>query len=304
MDAAFSCFPPTWRFARGRTLPLDQPRLLGILNATPDSFSDGGLHLDPAAAAGTALQMIRDGAAGVDIGGESTRPGSISVGVAEQIARVIPVVHAVRAALGPDPIITIDTTRAAVAAAALDAGADAINDQSAGRDDPDMFALAARRGAGLILMHRVRAPRDDAFSTAYANAAATPLQGDAAAQVRAFLAERAAAALDSGIAIESLVVDPGLGFGKTVEDNLKLIDAGSAIGQFEISPRRRDACPTASGIPVLSALSRKSFTAPAGKAIEERLAGTLALSVRHFHAGVRLFRVHDVAAHVDALMGA
>lgn len=276
--------PAPWRLARGRSLALDRPRLLGILNVTPDSFSDGGAFREAGAAFERGMQLIAHGADVIDIGGESTRPGARPVRPDEQIRRTIPVIRRIRAR--SDAFLSIDTTCAAVARAALDAGADIINDTSAGRDDPAMLALAAERGCGLILMHRLRAPASDSFSDQYAQ---PPEYADVVATVREFLAERAAAAISAGVARESIIIDPGLGFGKSVEQNFEL---AARIGEFQKT-----------GHPVLSAASRKSFI---GRAcgIEhpaERVPGSIAVSVAHYLAGVRLFRVHDVQHHREAL---
>ncbi len=289
--------PTLWRVSRVRTLDLSAPRVAAIINVTPDSFSDGGEALDPRAALEAARRALSDGAAMLDIGGESTRPGSARVSAAEQIARVTPVIRAVRAewgdgaGVGGAPPISVDTTLAEVADAALDAGADAINDVSAGGEDPSMFALAARRGAGLVLMHRLRPPGEDRFSDQYQPAEA-PRYADVVAEVRAWLAARLAAALGAGLPAEAIVLDPGLGFGKTVDQNLALIRGSGALLSL--------------GRPLMSGLSRKSFTARAagmdpGGPPRARIAGTLALSIAHVRAGARLLRVHDVPAHRAAL---
>lgn len=295
-----------WRLSPTRSWSLHRPRILAILNVTPDSFSDGGLHLSPDAALAAATQMLADGADGIDIGGESTRPGSSAVPVDEQLARVIPVIRAIRNQLGDAPAITIDTNSAAVAAAALDAGADAVNDISAGLDDPAMFPLLAARSRGIILMHRLRPPAQDSFSDRY-SPADTPRYDNVTTEVAEFLARRALAAVEAGISHAYIVLDPGLGFGKSVEDNLRLITQTAAIAEL--------------GYPVLSGLSRKSFTAraaawwpdesianqaqlPVPPAPSDRLPATLALSAAHLRAGARIFRVHDVLPHVQALRAA
>lgn len=271
--------------------------MLGILNITPDSFSDGGEVTSPTLAAEVAAQMVRDGADGLDIGGESTRPGAEPVSEREQIERVVPVISAVRRAVGSKVIITVDTTRAKVAAAGLKAGADAINDVSAGTDDAGMFKLAKRARCGLILMHRAAKPQNDRYSDRYAGD--EPMRGDVVLTVAEYLARRAVVAIKLGIDARSLMIDPGLGFGKTVEQNLELI--------------RRTGELAALGYPVMSALSRKSFVArammraddhtePAG--VKNRLTGTIALSVAQMFAGARVFRVHDVKAVSEALAAA
>ena len=211
---------------------------------------------------------------------------------AEQIQRVVPAVRAIRDRVGADVPISVDTTLSEVAEAALDAGADAINDVAAGREDPAMFDLAASRGCGLILMHRLAPPEGDSFSDRYAEA---PRYGDVVGEVGAFLRERAEAAMGAGVARERIVLDPGLGFGKTVEQNLELI-----VGTGRLA---------ALGFPILSALSRKSFTAAAGglgrdSRPSERLPASMALSVTHLGSGASIFRVHDVAPQRQALLAA
>lgn len=286
---------PSWRLAPGRSIPLDQPRLIAILNITPDSFSDGGRFLSPDAALVRAVTALNEGADAIDIGGESTRPGAPSVPPAEQIARVVPVIRAIRAA-GIDAPITIDTTSARVAVAALDAGADAINDVSAGRDDPAMLPLAAERRCGIILMHRLHPPSDDRYSTDYAAPPDYSAQGGVVRAVREFLEARAAAAIAAGIQRESICIDPGLGFGKSVADNWALI---RAMPEF-----------VATGYPALFAASRKSFLArvigPKGEREPpaRRVEASVAAAREGLAAGVRLFRVHDIAAHAAAFRDA
>jgi dihydropteroate synthase len=285
-----SAAPPSWSLAPGKQLALGSPRILAILNLTPDSFSDGGQLASIEAALAAARCAVEEGAAMLDIGGESTRPGARRIGAAGQIARTIPVIRAIRAAGGAlaEIPISIDTTLAAVAAAALAAGADVVNDVSAGLEDPDMLALAAGRRAGVILMHRLRPPDADDYSDRYTS---PPVYTDVVADVRRFLAARIDAAVAAGIAPEAIAIDPGLGFGKTVEQNLELI-------------RRADEL-QALGRPLLSAASRKSFVGRAMGLDEstpaDRLPGSIAISIAHYLAGVRLFRVHDVAAHAQAL---
>ncbi len=273
--------------AHGRSLTLDRPRLMAILNVTPDSFADGGRFTSPADVADAARRAVDAGADMLDVGGESTRPGAQRVGADEQIGRVVPAIEAVRRA-GIEAPISVDTTLAAVAVAALDAGADAVNDVSAGTEDPGMLAACARCGAGVVLMHRLAPPTADSYSDKYDEA---PVYGDVVAGVRAYLEQRLRAAVSAGIDAGRVVLDPGLGFGKTVDQNLELI---SRTGEL-----------LTLGRPVLSALSRKSFVGRAGLGRDsspgERLAGTLALSVVHQLAGARLFRVHDVGEHAEAL---
>lgn len=279
-----------WRISGKVTLPLDTPRLMAILNVTPDSFFDGGALVDAGAAADAAARAVAEGADVLDVGGESTRPGSAGVPSEEQVARVVPAIRAIRRA-GVRAPITIDTTIAAVARAALDVGADAINDTSAGLADAGMFVLASERGCGVVLMHRPRASLEDSYSDRYAE---PPRYGDVVATVRGFLAERAAAALQAGVVPGAVVIDPGLGFGKGVGQNLELIARTAELAAL--------------GYPVLSGLSRKSFTGAAGGLREstprDRLPATLALSAAHLRTGASIFRVHDVAAHAQALSAA
>lgn len=282
-----------WRVGPKLQITLDRPRLLGILNVTPDSFSDGGLYIDPSDAVAAAAAMVEAGADIIDIGGESTRPGAGRIPAEEQIRRVVSVIRSIRAAAGPLSAtpISVDTTLAAVARAALDAGANAINDVSAGTEDPEILRLAAERSAGLILMHRLTTPDRDSYSDQYER---PPQYGDVVAEVRSYLAARAAAAERAGVAREAIVIDPGLGFGKTVEQNLELVRRTGELASL--------------GYPVLSAASRKSFTGRAmgleRSAPGERLLGSIAISVAHYLAGARLFRVHDVAEQRAALLAA
>lgn len=259
---------------------------MAIINVTPDSFFDGGVHFDAKRAADAAGRFVEEGADVLDVGGESTRPGASRIDEDEQIRRVVPVIEAIRSRDDRTPI-TIDTTRARVARSALHAGADAVNDVSAGTEDPEMLALAASRGAGVVLMHRLTTPDRDTYSDQYAEA---PAYEDVVATVAGFLADRAEAARRAGVAPESIVLDPGLGFGKSVDQNLDLI--------------RRTGELVALGFPVLSGLSRKSFVgrvALGRSTASERLSATLGASVRHLASGASIFRVHDVAAHASAL---
>jgi dihydropteroate synthase len=280
-----------WALGNHRGIELSTPCVVGILNVTPDSFAVR--HADPIAARDAAWAMVAGGAAMLDVGAESTRPGAAPVPPEEQIARATPVIASIRAspgALGAIPL-SIDTTSARVARAALDAGVDAINDTSAGRDDDAMLALASHRRAGLVLMHRLRAPNADRYSDRYD---VPPAYADVVEDVAAFLAERAHAAEHAGCDPASIVIDPGLGFGKTVDQNLRLINATPRLAGL--------------GYPVMSGLSRKSFVGRVAlgrdSTPEERLAGTLALSVLHLRRGACMFRVHDVAEHVQALAAA
>jgi len=282
-----SADPQIWQINRERVVRLDRPFLMGVLNVTPDSFSDGGRFDAVDAALTHATRMVEEGADALDIGGESTRPGAQRVDAETQIARVMPVIKAIRGA-GIGAPITIDTTLSAVATAALDAGADAINDVAAGREDAGMLKLAADRGCGLVLMHRERPPDADRYSDRYDS---PPVEGSVTDRVASMLARRLGAAVEGGVAPEQVMLDPGLGFGKDVAQNMELIRETGRL--LEI------------GRPVLSALSRKSFVGRVSLGRDsdpsERLEGTLGLSVAHLLGGARCFRVHDVAAHRRAL---
>jgi dihydropteroate synthase len=282
-----------WRLAHSRTLTLDRPRVLAILNCTPDSFFDGGRIPNLGSAMAVAQRAIDAGADMLDIGGESTRPGAERVPAEEQIRRTIPLISTIRGqpgSVGHIPI-SIDTTSADVAREAIQAGADVINDVSAGEEDPRILILAAEHSAGFILMHRLRPPGEDAYSDRYAS---PPVYADVVADVAQYLASRAAHAIRAGIPSEAIAIDPGLGFGKTVEQNLQLV--------------RRTGELCALGFAVVSAASRKSFVGRAQGLTDstpaDRLAGSLAFSVAHYGAGARLFRVHDVAEQVAALRAA
>ncbi len=253
---------------------------MGILNVTPDSFSNGGRFMDVAGAVGHAEQMIRDGADIIDIGGESTRPGSQAVPAAEQINRTEPVITSLRKRHAQIPI-SIDTRLAEVASAALDAGATIVNDISALRADSDMACLLAEAGAYVVLMHMQGMPR-----TMQQN----PRYDDVVGEIEAFLKERIAFALSSGIRRERIVIDPGIGFGKTLEHNLQIL---ANLRRF-----------AASG-PVLLGTSKKSlFAGLLGiDKVEERLTGTIVTNTIGLLAGVRILRVHDVkeACHAVTL---
>ena len=251
-------------------------KLMGVVNVTPDSFSDGGLYLEPEAAVAHGEQLARDGAAILDVGGESTRPGAAEVPVAEEIERTRPVVSDL-AGLGHT--VSIDTSKLAVAEAALDAGAAIVNDVTALRRDPEIGALCAERGAGLILMHMQGSPRtmqDD------------PHYEDVVDDVRAFLAERLEAALGAGVAAERIWLDPGIGFGKTLDHNLELL---RRLGELR-----------ALGRPLVVGTSRKSFIGKIdGSDADARIGGTIASSVLAATEGAEVLRVHDVAEVAQAL---
>jgi dihydropteroate synthase len=251
---------------------------MGIVNVTPDSFSDGGRFLDPAAAVAHGRALLAEGADVLDVGGESTRPGAAPVGAAEELDRVLPVVTALAQA---GATVSVDTTKAAVAAPCLAAGARWVNDVSALRADPDLAGAAADAGAEVCLMHMLGEPR---------TMQADPRYDDVVDDVRAFLEARLAAAVAAGVPEERIWLDPGIGFGKTLEHNLALLGRLDAL--------------VALGRPVLVGTSRKSFLGRlTGRAeAADRLAGTLATTVLARARGARGFRVHDVAAARDALL--
>ncbi|NIN35379.1 MAG: dihydropteroate synthase [Gammaproteobacteria bacterium] len=252
---------------------------MGILNVTPDSFSDGGQFQAVDQAVKHARRMLDQGADIIDVGGESTRPGSERVDVTEQKARVIPVIEAIRAEV-PDAVISIDTTLSDVAESALAAGAGMINDISAGRDDAGMFKLAADRHCPYCLMHMQGTP---------GTMQADPSYDDVVEEIKAFLLERADAAIAAGINKTNLILDPGIGFGKTREHNLVLM---ANLNVF-----------VDTGYPILLGASRKRFMSSICEVAraDELVAATCATSVLGLVAGVRIFRVHDVKENRQAL---
>ena len=263
-------YPPT-------DLPLDFPCVMGIVNVTPDSFSDGGLHDDADSAVAHGLLLAGEGAAILDIGGESTRPGSLPVPLDDELARVVPVIE--RLAAATPALLSVDTTKAAVARAALDAGATMVNDVTALRGDPAMADLVAERGCPVCLMHMLGEPRtmqDD------------PRYHDVVAEVAAFLEERLAAAVVAGVREEQVLLDPGIGFGKTVRHNLLLLahlDRIAALGR-----------------PLVLGASRKRFIGTLlGAEPRDRVSGTVATTVLGLARGAAVVRVHDVRPNVEAL---
>jgi dihydropteroate synthase len=267
----------SWSIGSGRSLTAaHRPLVMGIVNLTPDSFYAGSRRPDPQAAVAEALAQLDDGADIVDLGAESTRPGSQPVSAGEECERLLPTLRELRRR--SDAPVSIDTRRAETARAALDLGADVINDVSAGRDDPELLRLAARRDCGLVLMHMRGTP---------ASMQQDPRYDDVVAEVAAFLAGRAAAAEALGVAAARIVVDPGIGFGKRLEHNLQLL-----------ADLRR----VAGGRPLLVGASRKRFIADlTGAAVAERLPGSLAALAAAQRAGAAVVRVHDVAASVQFL---
>ncbi|MBJ7319592.1 MAG: dihydropteroate synthase [Brevundimonas sp.] len=254
-------------------------QVMGIVNVTPDSFSDGGRWASTAAAADHAMRLVEQGADVLDIGGESTRPGAEPVGEAEEIERVAPVIAAVRARWGGP--ISVDTMKPAVACAAVAAGATMWNDVTALSQAPDSLAVAAELGCAVVLMHMKGEPR---------TMQADPRYGDVVAEVRDCLRDRAGAAMAAGVARERIWLDPGIGFGKTLEHNMALT---ARLGEL-----------AALGFPVLYAASRKrTIQAVDPTAVEatDRLGGSLALALEGARRGARMVRVHDVRETVQAL---
>jgi dihydropteroate synthase len=259
-----------------RPLPLDRARVMGVLNVTPDSFSDGGRFASVAEAVQAGLALAGEGADIVDVGGESTRPGASPVPVADELARVVPVVAGLRRASGV--LISVDTSEPAVMEAAVAAGADLINDVRALRR-PGALAVAARLQVPVVLMHMQGEP---------ATMQQAPAYDDVVAEVLAFLAERIAACITAGLPRASLIIDPGFGFGKRQADNLALLHG---LDRFR-----------ALGLPLLAGLSRKSLIGHlTGAAVAERRGGSIALALAARAKGAHILRVHDVADTVQAL---
>ncbi len=258
-------------------IALDRPRIMAIVNVTPDSFSDGGDRLDPAQAIDDGLRFVSEGADIVDVGGESTRPGSRSVDPNDELKRVLPVVEGLaRRGL----VVSVDTRRALVARACLDAGARIVNDISAGLDDPELIPLVAARGAPVILMHRAGRPE-----TNYV----VPPYGDVVGEVRRFLVARAEACIAAGVSRDCIAFDPGAGFGKSVEENLALVAGAGRLAE--------------AGYPVLLGVSRKKFIGRV-TGIDEpkrRDPASVWLAVEACRRGAAIVRVHDVAGTRQAL---
>lgn len=252
------------------------PKLMGVVNVTPDSFSDGGLYLDADAAVAHGEELVRDGADILDVGGESTRPGAAEVSEAEELDRTAPVVARLAEA---GHAVSIDTSKLAVAEAAIDAGAEIVNDVTALRGDPEIGALCAERGVGLVLMHMQGDPR-----TMQEN----PRYDDVVDDVKAFLAERLEVAMGAGVEEERVWLDPGIGFGKTLEHNLELLRRLGELDEL--------------GRPLVVGTSRKSFIGKVdGSEVDDRLGGTIASSVLAAAEGAEVLRVHDVAEARQAL---
>jgi dihydropteroate synthase len=252
------------------------PRVMGIVNVTPDSFSDGGSYLEPRAAIAHGYEMVAEGAVILDIGGESTRPGAQPVDEETELRRVLPVLEGLA---GAGVQMSIDTFKPRVAQAALDAGATMVNDVTALRAAPELAELAAGHGAELCLMHMLGEPR---------TMQEHPRYDDVVSEVKAFLEERLAFAVAHGVPEEHVLLDPGIGFGKTTDHNLELLHR---LGEL-----------VALGRPVVIGTSRKGFLARiAGRDVNRRLGGTIATNVLALAQGAAVFRVHDVAPVVDAL---
>jgi len=260
--------------------PLRGVRVMGILNVTPDSFSDGGRFLEPSAAIEHGRALIAEGADIVDVGGESTRPGAQEVSGQEELARVGPVVEGLARGLG-DAVISVDTSKASVAAVALQAGAGFVNDVTALRGDSEMAGVVAAGGAECCLMHMLGDPR---------TMQSDPRYEDVVSEVKSFLEERLAFAVREGVREQQVLLDPGIGFGKTIAHNLELLARLDELVSI--------------GRPIVVGTSRKSFLARVttrSSEPRERLAGTLATSVLAYERGASVLRVHDVAPAREAL---
>jgi dihydropteroate synthase len=254
-----------------------RPSVMGVVNVTPDSFSDGGVNFDPGDAVSTARRMAQDGAAVVDIGGESTRPGSVGVSVEEELRRIVPVLEALR---GEVPV-SIDTAKAEVARRAIELGAELVNDVTALRGDSDLAGVVASSGAYLCLMHMQGEPRTMQHNPSYE---------DVAGEVTAFLEERLRFAVDAGVPEDRICLDPGFGFGKDVDHNFELL---ARLGEI-----------VALGRPVLVGLSRKRALGRIlgdPEATTGPLSASIAAAVEAYERGATIFRVHDVLEHVEAL---
>src|ERR671910_319303 len=263
----------------GTLTPGPGPAVVGILNITPDSFSDGGEFLDPGAAAEHAATMLDEGADILDVGGESTRPGSDPVSQEEEIQRVIPVLERILS-VRPEAVISIDTYRSGTATAALEVGASLVNDVTALRGDPRMASVIQEAACPVILMHMQGEPK---------TMQKEPHYEDVVGEVRDFLAERAEYAVTAGVRPENVIVDPGIGFGKNLEHNLALLRNLDAIVDL--------------GFPVLIGASRKRFIEriTGVKVARDRMSGTVATTVLAYEQGATFFRVHDVRANREAL---
>ena len=270
--------PTLWKIA-DQTLDLSaRAMIMGVLNVTPDSFSDGGEFFSTAKAVAQGQRMATEGAQIIDVGGESTRPGAEAISLEEELKRVIPVIEQLRASVSV--LISIDTSKSAVARAALDAGAAIINDVTGGRADPEMFTVAAERKAALVLMHMQGTPRTMQVAPRY---------DDVVREVGNFFRQQYERALEWGVDPMAIAFDPGIGFGKTVEHNLALL---AHLERLRIQNR-----------PLVVGVSRKSSLGKmiGSKAIEDRLGPTLAFTALLRERGANVLRVHDVKENVAAL---
>jgi dihydropteroate synthase len=259
-----------------RRIDLSRPAVMGVLNVTPDSFSDGGRFLEQRSALERVERMVKEGAAIIDVGGESTRPGSLAISEHEEIERVVPVIRAVAESM--DVAISVDTCKPAVMRAAVEAGACIVNDITALHEESTR-RWAAEAGVGVCLMHMQGEPR---------TMQQHPYYNDVVAEVGAFLAERREACLAAGIRADAIVLDPGLGFGKTMAHNLALLKATSRLAALSA--------------PLLLGVSRKSFIGRVlGREVDDRMYGGLGLAAFAVGAGARIIRTHDVGATLDAV---
>jgi len=273
----------TWKCGRC-VVSLEKPVLVGILNTTPDSFSDGGEYVSHDLAVAHALKLIDAGASIIDVGGESTRPGASRVPAEVQIARTQSVIQAIRDK--SEVSISIDTTLSAVAREAIKVGANIINDVASGQEDAEMFSLAAETGVGIVLMHRRLPPELDSFSDQYE---IKPQSDNIVDEVKQWLLNRAEMAQGIGICMSAIALDPGFGFGKSIEQNCQLVQAG------------RDFVKT--GYPIYVGLSRKSFIGSMSGIddVKRRDAVSATAALKMSREGVQIFRVHNVAEHVRVL---
>ncbi len=277
--------------ANGRALPLDRVSLLGVINVTPDSFSDGGLHLHPERAVERAHELVSQGAHALDLGAESTRPGADPTDPAEQIARLAPVVRALRRERAFDGVpLSIDTRSARVFAACVDEGADLLNDVSGLEYDPDMPRVVARAGCAAIAMHSKGIP---------ATMQASPTYQDVLAEVGAYLAMRVCALCDAGVDPAKVLLDPGIGFGKTLDHNLALLARLGGLLPREALPLTLRSAP----LPWVVGVSRKSMLRALGahETPSERVVESVAAAMAAVERGAKVLRVHDVAEHARAL---
>jgi dihydropteroate synthase len=266
-----------WKCADRILEPDKSPLIMGILNVTPDSFSDGGRYIAECDAVTRGLEMVEEGADIIDVGGESTRPGAPEVSVEEEIERVVPVIESL--VHQTEAIVSVDTTKAEVARSAIKAGAGIINDVSALTRDSGMSEVAVESGAGIVLMHMVGTPR---------TMQEDPRYDDVVTEVLTYLESRISDLVASGIEKDRVAIDPGIGFGKTVEHNLALL---ANLERF-----------SKAGVPVVAGLSRKSFLGVlTGREVDDRLAGSLAGLVYSVLNGAHIVRVHDVKESVDAM---